>query len=180
MDTRAQLDIILGNTYTKSDLYHRLAVCKSFLEHWFYSEHADKSQTALLKEFLSEQKEDPRVIEALTQWGVAFYQAFTQDSLYDAMTRLEEASGQLPLLTLYIPTKLPPECIDELGKWVRTHVGAQVLMRIMIDPHTAGGCAFMWGGRYYDFSFSYFAHKRYKDIVDAVRTYGRTNGEQDT
>lgn len=174
MQTSALLDIMLKNTYIKSDLYRRVGLLKEFLEHTFFSGHLQESSQDLFLEFLREKGvEGSEDTKALLEWG-AIAQGFTDGNLRERLVNLDNEIKELPTIITYFPMAFGTKEYEMLGKWFREQVSPRMVLDVKIDPSTAGGCAFVWKGIYHDFSFKNFMGKHEPELKEALRTYGKT------
>ena len=147
MNVRQIEQIILNNTYTKSDFLKRLTIIREYLEAKFFTD----SQLSF-SDFLDKLKVSLYEREALIRFDDSFFGLFTKDNLYQLIKGLTENLKSLPLLTLYTPVMLDDLQLDELGKWFRQNLNPELIMDIRINPLLVSGCAYVWKGKYKDLS----------------------------
>ena len=165
------LQTILQNTYTWTDLHHRFGLLQEFLEKETFLEHRQKTIGKSLDEFLTDAGESSADKAAFLEWGEAFYNSFTTENTYSKLSELAVAIEELPVLTLYVAVFLPPEEVEKLALWVRTNIGPNVVIDLLVDAELAIGCAFVWEGVYHDFSLKYFMHQHREEFVKKIREY---------
>lgn len=160
-------EIFISNTFTKSQVSHRLALLKHFLEYSFFSSQ-ENITLKRIEDYLEEKKEPKEVIVSFLQWGEDFYGNFNDSNLYNLISQIEEEIKKFPVIYLYVPVNLNSGNVERIGKWLRQNVEKNILMEIKIDFMTAGGCGFVWNNTYYDFSFSYFLDKKKEDFIEVL------------
>src|SRR3989338_5603413 len=143
--------IILQNTFSKTDYLRRLTILREFLEKKYFS---DGSITFL--DFLNQIKASQHDREATVFWEEHFFNLFTKDNLY-------------------LPVMLDDYQIDDLGRWFRTNINPEVLMDIKINLLMVSGCAYVWKGKYHDLSLHYFLSKKQSIINKIIEAYAAEN-----
>ncbi|KKS46225.1 MAG: hypothetical protein UY07_C0014G0010 [Parcubacteria group bacterium GW2011_GWA1_47_8] len=173
MQTPTLLDVILKNTYIKSDLFRRVGLLKESLEHTFFSGHPHDASQDLFREFLREKgvegSEDANMI---LEWG-DIAGGFTDGNIHERLANLDAEIKEIPTIIVYIPMLFGAQEYKRLGAWFREQVSPRMVLDIKIDPSVAGGCAFVWKGIYHDFSFKNFMSKHEAELKEAIRIYGR-------
>lgn len=173
---------ILANTYTVSDLYRRFAVLQEFSEYANYNRRLaeDREVSGELRDFLTRKELDSRQIEALLKWGEEVWRAVVSGGAIGSLSDLSEDFDKLPVVVLYVPTKLLAEELDRLGAWLRRQTGESILLDVRESPKVAGGCAFSWRGVYYDYSFaSRLSSKRHQQVVAMVSGRNEAGGSEE-
>lgn len=173
---------ILANTYTVSDLYRRFAVLQEFSEYAKYHLRLSTDQAVIgeLRDFLSRKEVDSRQAEALLKWGEEVWRTVVSGGAVGSLSDLSEDFDSLPVVVLYVPSKLPAEELDRLGAWLRRQTGESVLLDVRQSPKVAGGCAFSWRGVYYDYSFgSRLSPKRHQQVVAMVSGRDEAGGTKE-
>ncbi len=147
-------EIVISNTYTKRDFYHRLGRLSECLEKVFFSELSgnEDSEKLLFCIEYARKLNDPDFASVLQEWGVGVFKGMSANNLYK---RLEEAGAvyeTLPELYLYVPVPLSDQLIREVGVWCRQEIGERLMIDLSIDERVVGGCALVWNDTYYDLS----------------------------
>ena len=169
------LQDLLDTTYTKENFQRKSMLLKEFFSKWFFKEHGDMSLKDNLSSFLDENNIGEALKESLLALSDNFYNHFTKDNMGDVLSDLDSEVEKKPILTMYIPTVLPPVEVLKLGKWVRTNIQKDIFLNLDIDSSSIGGCAFVWNGVYHDFSLKYYFDKNRTEVKNLVR--GFENGE---
>lgn len=160
---------IVDTTYTKGDFYKKIALLKEFFEHYFFTQHESIELKTGLEKFLRDRNALDDVTTTLLGLSDDFYHRFTPENFNQIVDELEAYTNTLPSIVLYIPVIFEAKQITTLGTWVRTNVAPHTLLEVKIDPDVVGGCSFVYGGVYHDFSHRYFFDKRNDDIVAMIR-----------
>lgn len=169
MDTL--LRTILSNTYTKADLYHRYSMIREFAEDVSYRKREDRDVSLLdkLRNYFSQKGEDERHIAALVEWGEEVWSGLVTGNLNRQLHELSKSFRDLPIVVLYIPVELESSHIDEVGAVLRDKIGERVIFDTHTSDKVAGGCAFSYNGRFYNFSFTGRLSSHHDDIVEMIR-----------
>jgi F0F1-type ATP synthase delta subunit len=146
------LETILGNTYTKTDLQHRVTLLREFLEYQFFKPHDKVNLVYLLNEFINTKGELRDEFNALMAWDFSFYSQFNKENVYNVLEQIEKESEKLPVVTIYLPFVLPIFETPKLGNWLRKNIASNVIAEIKTDATLIGGCSVVWNGEYRDFS----------------------------
>ena len=162
MDARQIQQIILRQTFTKSQYLRRLTYIREYLESCFF-----KNYTADFPAFMREIKASQHDHEALAVLDKHFFNLFTRDNLYPLINTLTEELKVLPVLTLYLSVLIDDYLVDELGVWFRQNLHPELIMEIHIDPTLLAGSAYVWNNRYHDLSLHYFFDQK-KDIINQI------------
>lgn len=172
MDERALLDIILSNTYTRSDFQHRIKLLQEFLEFRLFQIHANSNLLVLLNEFINLKKESRDEFSALNFWNLKdFFESFHQNNLYSILKNVVDQEKKLPYVVVYLPFLPPIYEIPKLGRWLRSNIKPNIMLDIKHDPKLIGGCALVYRGAYRDFSLRYYLEKSKKTIKKVINEY---------
>jgi hypothetical protein len=156
---------LLTNTFSVEAAKRRVGLVQRILETLFYTEvTGDMSlearyQLALASEATTEDQ------AALTDWGTAWLEAFSLETMHAHVADLQAWLSSLPRLTVYVPALLDAEGEAVMGQWCRQELSPNHLIDFEIDAMTMGGCAFIVGGKLYDYSFS----TRLRKVPDVIR-----------
>lgn len=167
------LSKVISNTYTKSDIYHRFALIREFVEFVVYKENR-KSNPVLeeLEHFLSQRSESQYTTQSLLSWGEDFWNSLISGDIDESLSELYKEIASIPVIVLYVPHTLPNQYIREIGELLREQTRSHLALDIQLSSLALGGCAFGFNGRLYNYSFRsripYF-HDRIVDIVKEER-----------
>ncbi len=165
------LDKILNNTFTKQDLYSRLGVVKECLENILFTAEDDGTSRVFLCAQFAKETGRPEMASFIEEWGTEVLDVFTADELYNQIEELKQKAEALPTVVLYVPVLLENKEVERVGRWCRGELDSRVMIDLMIDPRAIGGCAFVWQGKYHDFSLNYFLNKHSGEIRDLIKSY---------
>ncbi len=142
------LSIILKDTYSLSQLKHRLRVLKNNLLQTFFGETHLEGGPGLLPGELS-----PEDLNWLKSLSPQFYQNFTKDNVYQIFSDLDSSSLKLDTLTLYLSFEPDDITLSQIGSFARkTSNSPSLLLDIKLDPRLIAGTALSWKGVYRDYS----------------------------
>ncbi|MBI4035410.1 F0F1 ATP synthase subunit delta [Candidatus Daviesbacteria bacterium] len=133
------LTIILKDTYSLSQLKHRLRILK----------------TSLLKAFFGSKEEisfSPDELSWLKSLPDNFYQKFSKDNIYQIFTEFEQEISKLQTLTIHLTFEPDESTLAQIGTYVRHHFEATIPLDIKFDPSLIAGAALVWKGVYKDYS----------------------------
>ncbi len=142
------LSIILKDTYSLSQLKHRLRILKNSLLQDFFGETHLEGGPGLLPGGLS-----PEDLNWLKTLSPAFYQKFTKDNVYEIFSDLDSSSLKLATLTLYLSFEPDNITTSQIGSFARKTLNSPaLLLDIKLDPRLIAGTALSWKGVYKDYS----------------------------
>lgn len=169
--TQELLKILAKTAYTEHDFRRLLSALQVFLEFKLFTEHPGVSFEKLLERFFLEHHvaKDTRI--RLTNLPKSFLDSFTQENFYEKIDSIEKTFKKLPRIILYVPIALTSEVTAKIGIWLREHVVENLVIRLEIDAELAVGCALVWKGVYYDYSFRYLAKKHEEELGHTIREY---------
>ena len=154
---------ILAHTYTVASAHHSLGTLRHVLEQVFFvsddSEETVEERYRVALTHLSD-SDQRRLVDFGTKWLVDF----SQSNLHQHILDLQKWLSEIPTITLYVPVIFEEEQIAWLGEWCRAEIDNQILLELVVDPATVGGCAFVHNHIYYDMSL----RARIADMPDAV------------
>lgn len=140
------LAVILKETYSLSQLKHRLGILKSNLLRAFFGSTPDvgiPNEVNLSPDDLNWLKSLPR----------EFYQKFTRDNVYKIFSDLDDAAHNLKILTLYLSFEPDNGALSQIGSFARSTFGLPaLLLDVKLDPGAIAGAALSWKGVYKDYS----------------------------
>lgn len=152
------LNTILTDTYTLTQLKHRLTVLKMYLLDTFFA--GQKQQIA------------PWDLNWLKTLPPTFWQQFNKENVYHIFTKLEEEIKLKPILTMYLTFEPDQSTTSQIGTSVRKNFGP-VLLDIKFDPNLIAGTALVWKGIYKDFSLKSKIEQRKEEIIQSFKKFLR-------
>lgn len=166
------LNIILKDTYSLSDLKHRLNILKTYIvQNLFGVDQSTQKQPA---------ETDLAWLKSLSP---AFFQNFNKDNTYQLMSELDKTINQLKTLTIYVAFEPDSYSLILMGKYVRktfsqpekttSSTNFPILLDIKYDPSQIAGCALVWNGIYKDFSLRSGILDKRQLILDSFKKYLR-------
>ena len=126
-------------------------------------------------DFLAEKKATQRDRDTMLSFMDELLKFFTKDNTYFLINGLLESMKSLPILTVYLAIILDDYQIDELGKWFRENLHPELIMEVHCNPALVSGCAYIWKGKYHDFSLHYFISKKQEIINKIIQAYATEN-----
>lgn len=168
--TDIALQKILRNTFTKQDFYTRIGLVLECLEHSAHGLDGGESKAAHCAEY-AKNKNKSSIAPYFLEWGEEVFGIFNTENIYNQIRDLKEKAGNLPELVLYVPVDLTGKGIEGVGGFVRERLGENVLIDLVIEPNSLGGCAFVWNGKHYDFSLNHFLEEKRADITSLIKSY---------
>lgn len=140
---------ILKNTYSLGQLKHRLRILKANLLKTFF----DPTPEVKKSDYTSGANLAPSDLVWLKSLPAGFYQKFTRDNIYKIFSDIENAGGNLSVLTLYLSFEPDESALSQIGSFARkTFNLPYLLLDIKIDPSLIAGTALSWKGVYRDYS----------------------------
>lgn len=167
----APLQSLLSTTYTKENFHRKVMLLSEFFSKRFFKEHKEESLKDSFRVFMSENNVGEALQQSLLNLPDDFFAYFTAENLNDTLKSLEEEVEQKPLLTLYVPTILPPSEVEKLGNWVRENIQQGLFLDLRVDAAVVGGCAFVWNGVHHDYSFKQHFEEKRNEIRNLVRSF---------
>lgn len=152
------LDIILNNTFTHTQLAHRVSLLKSHLSNQLFG-GLEKIELA---------QEDAQYLNSLPK---DFFQKFTKENITKTFEEIDEALKKIQPLTIYIPFELPLESLNKLSAWLKNKFGRQLVLDIRLDPGLIAGCALVWNGVYKDYSLKSRLAENKEKILEIFKEY---------
>lgn len=154
------LDTILTNTYTMTDLRHRIRILKAYLKNLLFGQAKS----------LELPPEDVAWLNALSK---DFISQFSKDNLYSKFSELEKKLSSLSPLVVYLSFEPGREQIDAIGGWIKKNLTTSPLIEIKIDPGLLGGVALVNKGVYKDYSLRARIQQNGETILTEFKKYIR-------
>ena len=156
--TNDYLATILSNTYTISQLKHRILILKDYLQETLFG-GAKKTDLA---------NEDTLWLNSLPK---DFLQKFTKDNTYDIFASLEKEAGLIKTLTMYLTFEPDSTTLTQIGTRAKTLF--PVLLDIKYDPKLIAGTALVWNGVYKDYSLHSKIEQKNSEILESFKKFLR-------
>lgn len=157
------LTIILKDTYSLSQLKHRLRILKSNLLKTFFGGESNQA--------LSLTAQDLNWLRNLPE---SFYQKFTKDNIYQILSDLEKGIPNLPTLTMYLTFEPDDATLGQLGSVTRkTFSSPSLILDIKLDLNLIAGVALVWKGVYKDYSLRSKIESRKAEIFEGFKKFLR-------
>jgi len=154
------LNIILINTYTLSELRHRVSALKSFLEQHFFG--------GVKPTDLSDK--DTAWINSLPS---TFLQSFNKDNLSTVFESLQREITQLKTLTLYLTFDPDSQTDEQIGEYVKANFKERLILDIKYNPNLIAGAGLVWKGVYKDYSLKSKIDQRKMEILESFKKFLR-------
>lgn len=154
------LTTILQNTYTLTQLKHRLNILKSFLINSFFS---NQTQVSL----------PPSDLNWLKSLPPSFYQQFNKDNVYQIFADLENNIKSLQPLIVYLSFEADDSSTSQIGIFARKTFGSILLLDTKFDPNLIAGVALSFKGIYRDYSLRAKIEERKAEILEEFKKYLR-------
>lgn len=140
------------HAYSRADFAQNISLVREFLEFIFFTKRDVSASRDGIEQFAVYSKKPLADIAFLRALPPSFFDAFTQESLYEILNRLSEDSKQLKTLSLTVPIALSRADVVAIGTWAHQEVDPDLLLDVAVDPSVAVGCRLVWNNRLYDFS----------------------------
>lgn len=147
------LESILKNTYTLSQLKHRLKIIRLKLSQAFFGGEANQMLSPA----------DIAWLETVPEDSFAF---FNKDNFSKLISDIELSLSKIQMLTVYLPFEANDDALKEIGVRSRQLYGANFLLDIKYNPELIAGCALSWKGIYKDYSLHARIEER-KQVIGA-------------
>lgn len=134
------LNAILTNTYSLTQLKHRLNILKTYLVKAFFGE----------TEQLPLSREDLTWLNSLPE---QIYQKFNKDNVYQIFDELQQLSSKLTPLTIYLTFDPDDATLAQIAGYVRkVFANPFLIIDTKFDPKLIAGCSLAWKGVLKDYS----------------------------
>lgn len=151
---------ILKDTYTLTQLKHRLRILKSFLLDSFFA--GIKANTL-----------PPPDLNWLKSLPPSFYQQFNKDNVYKIFADLENNIKALQPLVVYLSFETDDSSTSQIGIFARKIFGSMLLLDTKFDPNLIAGVALSFKGIYRDYSLRAKIEERKAEILEEFKKYLR-------
>lgn len=155
------LTVILQDTYTLSQLKHKVKLLKNYLTHNFFTTGTNLKDAGVA---------DLTWLKSLNH---TFYQNFTKDNINIVFADLESQLNKLPILNIYLTFEPDQSTISSIGARSRKLFGSTLLLDIKFDPSLIAGAALVWKGIYKDYSLRAKIEEKKTEILTGFKKYLR-------
>lgn len=166
MDESAIRQQLLTTTFTKQQLLTRTRLLRSYAELVSFT-----SLQSSLTEYLSLQNVALDEQKIITTWYEAAVKLAAGKPLINAVKQIENALASVPALTLYLPITSDTASVTTSCLWFRKHLNPEIVLEVSVKPELVAGMAFVWNGKYRDFSLHYFFEKHKAEIKQIIDEY---------
>lgn len=154
------LTTILKNTYSLTQLKHRLRVLKSYLSSRLFGRESKE-------EFATQ---DSTWLSSLPP---GFLQQFNKDNISGIFNEMETKINKLKTLTMYLPFDADEQTLAQIGDMVRKTFTSLIVLDIKFDPNLIAGTALSWNGVYKDYSLRSQIDARKGEILESFKKFLR-------
>lgn len=154
--TNPFLKTFTEHAYSRADFAHAISLVKEFFEFIYFTKHDALASKESIEEFAAYGKRPLADIAFLRALPTSFLGAFTQESLYETLTRLSEDAKMLKTLSLTVPVVLSRADEEAIGTWARAEIDTDLLLDVDVDPSLAVGCRVVWNNQLHDFSLNQY------------------------
>lgn len=152
-------DIILKDTYSLSQLKHRLRILKSnLLKTFFGSESENIPLSAQDLDFLKSLPEN-------------FYEKFNKDNVYQKFTELDQKINTLDILTMYLPFETDEATVNQISLFARKTFRPTLILDIKLDPNLIAGTSLVWKGIMRDYSLRAKIQEKKGEILQGFKRF---------
>ncbi|MBI2597077.1 F0F1 ATP synthase subunit delta [Candidatus Daviesbacteria bacterium] len=153
------MDYILNNTYSITQLKHKLSILKSYLLQTFFG----GPQPAL-------NPKDEAFLKALPE---SFLKQFNAGNVYKLFKEMEDQINKLPVLIIYLTFETDDESLAQIGQFIRKNLSSPVILDTKYDPGLIAGAALAWKGVYRDYSLRAKLEEKKGEILGSFKRFLR-------
>lgn len=154
------LTTILKDTYTLTQLKHRLNILKFYLLNSFFGGQAQESWS-------------PPDLNWLKSLPTPIYQQFNKDNVYQIFTDLESKINQFQPLIIYLTFEPDDAAMAQIGAFARKTFKDLLLLDTKFDPNLIAGAALVWKGVYKDYSLRAKIEESKLEMLDSFKKFLR-------
>lgn len=155
------LTTILKDTYSLTQLKHRVRILKAYLLKHLFASTTDSSPS-------------PVDLNWLKSLSADFYHQFNKDNVYQIFTDLEKQITNCPVLTMYLTFEPDEMALPQIGSFARQQFNKpSLILDIKIDPNLITGAALAWKGVYKDYSLRLKIGQRKAEIFQGFKRFLR-------
>lgn len=150
---------LLQNTYTLSQLKHRLKILKIYFSQVFFKASPESLNDS-----------DNLWLNSLPK---DFIISFNKDNFANRLGQLENVINQLQTLILYLPFEVSGEALEKIGQKARILFNPALVLDIKYNPSLLAGCALVWKGVYKDYSLKSKIEERKMELSESFKKFLR-------
>ena len=72
-----------------------------------------------------------------------------------------------------MPVAFDEAAVAHVGMWCREEVGPHIMLDIIVDPDTTGGCAFVYNDTYHDHSLGHAMEAHKGVVTELLNAYAK-------
>lgn len=154
------LATILKDTYTNTELKHKLNILKSYLLQNLFGSQSQKEWAAKDLVWLKSQP-------------ASFFQYFNKDNIYNLFAEIEKQISQIKILTIYLTFEPDENSLAQIGQMARKTFNKLMILDIKYDPNLIAGAALVWNGIYKNYSLRSKIEEHKNEILESFKKYLR-------
>src|SRR3989338_2940041 len=159
---------ILKYAYTRVEAEKLLSVFRLLSDAYFYQQADARMMESIIEERFRHALDTTYYFESLPEL-IQLAQKSSKGRIYETIHDVSDALELLPVLTLYVPTKLEHIYIATIGTWVRGTINEKILLQFIISAAYLGGCGVSWKGIMKDYSFNHFLQRESRSIQSLIQ-----------
>ena len=153
------LQIILKDTYSLSQLKHRLSVLKTSLEQTFFG-----GEEKILNQA------DQVWVKSLP---TGLLQNFDKNNIVTIFEDLKKGINKLQILTIYLSFDPDEAAISQIGEFAKKTFQTPHLLDIKYDPGLIAGCSLVWKGIYKNYSLKSKIDEKKLEVLRSFQAFLR-------
>ena len=156
---------ISKTSYTLTQVQHQVEVWRSVVETALFHETDETAQERYDAAVANLAKDEQ---EVAAQWdSTQWLPRITTETFSNYLEQLRAWAASVKTLVVYVPVELPGAEVSMLAQAVRSTYAEDSFIDVRIDPNVTGGCSFIVGEQYYDYSL-HGQLKRYPEIMSEI------------
>lgn len=180
------LAIILKDTYSTTQLKHRLRILKAELVNKFFGGGPEDGYNPGLgnaalkgnKPGLNIGSLSPQDQNWLKSLPADFYKKFNKSNVYKIFSDLESKISNIPTLTLYLTFEPDESTLEQIGNFARKMFGPNLMLDIKLDLTLIAGAALGWKGVLRDYSIKTQIEAKKGEILESFKRFLRTKAAE--
>ena len=152
------LATVLKDTYSLTQLKHRLNLLKSYLLKAFFGN-------------LEATPIPPQDLNWLNSLPEQFYQQFNKDNVYTIFNQLGSAVSKFTPLTIYLSFDPDDATLSQIGTNARKIFGNYLVLDTKFDGNLIAGCSLVWKGVIKDYSLRAKIEQRKAEILEGFKKF---------
>lgn len=166
------LAIILKDTYSTTQLKHRLRILKAELVSQFFGGGPEDGYNLDVSNLF------PQDQNWLKSLPADFYKKFNKNNVYKIFSDLESKISNIPTLTLYLTFEPDESTLEQIGNFARKMFGPNLMLDIKLDLTLIAGAALGWKGVLRDYSIKTQIEAKKGEILESFKRFLRTKAAE--